>query len=200
MSQPPALLHLALGHGATRTIPAWGLGGAGQRAAPPGGHQVWHHAQPTSAVREPHSPQGELGLSPGGAGAGAHQEVNGAAHAVGFVLVIHHSPVVKEPLQEPGHQRDEVLPGLGQLWVSPAAAEQAGEEQRSRLSLHAQLRNALTTAPAQLPMAQGVGEGVSPPQKGTKSNTWAAMKASLMLPPTRHSRDGGDTPQLQPPM
>lgn len=77
-----------------------------------------------------------------GHGVGTHQEVDGAAHAVGFVLVVHNRPVVEEPLQEPRYQCHKVLPRLGQLRVTPAAAEQAGEQRRRWVWLRAQLRNA----------------------------------------------------------
>lgn len=92
-----------------------------------------------------------MGMSPASLGeleqgASAHQEVDGAAHAVGLVLVIHDSPVVQEPLQEFAHQLHKVLSRLGQLGVALAAAQQAEEDKGTWVPLHSQLCSAPTTA------------------------------------------------------
>lgn len=52
-----------------------------------------------------------------------YEHVDGAAHAVLLVLVVHDGPVVQQPLQQTDHQSDEVLARLGQVHVLPAVLQ-----------------------------------------------------------------------------
>lgn len=53
----------------------------------------------------------------------SYEHVDGAAHAVLLVLVVHDGPVVQQPLQQTDHQSDEVLARLGQVHVLPAVLQ-----------------------------------------------------------------------------
>lgn len=53
----------------------------------------------------------------------SYEHVDGAAHAVLLVLVVHDGPVVQQPLQQTHHQGDEVLARLGQVLVLPAVLQ-----------------------------------------------------------------------------
>lgn len=48
-----------------------------------------------------------------------YQNVNGAAHAVLFVLIVHDGPVVQQSLQQTHHQAHERLATLRQVLVLP---------------------------------------------------------------------------------
>lgn len=50
----------------------------------------------------------------------SYEHVDGAAHAVFLVLIMHDGPVVQQPLQQTNHQSDEVLTCLRQVLVLPA--------------------------------------------------------------------------------
>lgn len=52
-----------------------------------------------------------------------YEHVDGAAHAVLLVLVVHDGPVVQQPLQQTNHQADKVLARLGQVHVLPAVLQ-----------------------------------------------------------------------------
>lgn len=56
----------------------------------------------------------------------SYEHVDGAAHAVFLVLVMHDGPVVQQALQQTHHQSDEVLARLGQVHVLPAVLQQTG--------------------------------------------------------------------------
>lgn len=135
----------------------------------------------------------DMGMSPASLreleqGTSAHQEVDGAAHAVGLVLVIHDSPVVQEPLQEFAHQLHKVLSRLGQLGVALAAAQQAEEDKGTWVPLHSQLCSAPTTA---LLSTKGQGQslgraGASPgigviPGPGMTPGAAASPEAAVSL-------------------
>lgn len=62
--------------------------------------------------------------------AASHQYVDGAAHAVLLVLVVHDGPVVQQSLQQPHHQGDKVLPALSQVLVFSAVLQQARARRR----------------------------------------------------------------------
>lgn len=54
----------------------------------------------------------------------AHQHVNGAAHAVLLVLVMHDGPVVQKSLQQMDHQSYEGFTRLSQILVLSAVVQQ----------------------------------------------------------------------------
>lgn len=53
----------------------------------------------------------------------SYEHIDGAAHAVFLVLVVHDGPVVQQPLQQTNHESDEVLARLGQVLVLPAVLQ-----------------------------------------------------------------------------
>lgn len=55
------------------------------------------------------------------------QHVDGAAHAVLLVLVVHDGAVVQQTLQQAHHQGDKVLAAFGQVLVLPAVLQQTGD-------------------------------------------------------------------------